>query len=52
MEDQVKIIQMLTTLNINEFTEFNKWHRSHPLYNEIPEIINSLKQKETEIQSK
>jgi hypothetical protein len=49
MQDQIKIIQMLTTLNINEFTEFNQWHKNHPLYKEIPEMIQLLSQKETQI---
>jgi hypothetical protein len=52
MEEQVKILQTLTTLNIYEFTEFNKWHKNHHLYEEIPRIIQSLSEKNSEIESK
>ncbi len=44
MQDQIKIMQMLSCLNINEFSEFNKWHKNHPLYKEIPERLQSMKQ--------
>ncbi len=44
LKGQVKMIQMLSSLSINEVREFNQWHKNHPLYKEIPEIINSSRQ--------
>jgi hypothetical protein len=42
MEEQVKIIQILNSLSINEAVEFNKWHKNHHLYKEIPKMVPSL----------
>jgi hypothetical protein len=37
MQYQLEIAEKLPTLTLNEFTEFNNWHKNHPLHKEISE---------------
>jgi hypothetical protein len=49
MKNQIKIVKMLTTLNMNEIIEFNKWYKTHPYYEESPKLIKSFKEMKDQI---